>query len=398
MPTAILDLDFQHLPLAITVPERYDCALILIRLRGQPVGQALLPVVGGRIGGAELRDALVDAAGWTLWERWLHDYLEWEGAYATSSTPPTATVAVCTRDRPEDLQRCLEALVRLPDDGQELLVVDNCPSTDATRRLLESYGRVRYVCEERPGLDIARNRALREARHEVVAFTDDDAVSDPGWLRALLRNFDDPLVLCVTGLTMPLELETEAQEWFERYSPFGRGFRRTVFDRRNINPLTAGKVGAGVNMALRRNVIERVGPFDEALDAGTRTRSGGETEMFSRILARGYRIVYDPAALNWHRHRRTWEELRQTLYSYGVGVYAFWTRKLLFERELTVPKLAWGWLWHTQLPALVRSLRRRPASMPLDLILVELSGCVVGPGAYLSTRRRLWQRQYNHEG
>lgn len=45
MPTAVLDLDFQQLPPAITVPERYNRALILIRLRGQPVGQVLPPLL-----------------------------------------------------------------------------------------------------------------------------------------------------------------------------------------------------------------------------------------------------------------------------------------------------------------------------------------------------------------
>jgi GT2 family glycosyltransferase len=389
MPTAVLDLDLQQLPPAITVPGSYGRALILIRLRGHPVGQAVLPVIGGRIGGAELRDALVDAADRTLWKRWLHDWLGWEEAWATNAAPPTATVAVCTRDRPEDLRRCLEAIMRLPDDGQELLVVDNCPSTDATRHLVEDCGRVRYVREDRPGLDIARNRALREAKHEIVAFTDDDAMPDPNWLRALLRNFDDPLVLCVTGLTMPLELETKAQEWFERHSPFGRGFTRVVWDSTKLSPSASGRVGAGVNMALRRSTLEHIGPFDEALDAGTPTHSGGDNEMFSRILAAGYRIVYDPAALSWHRHRYTWSELRRTFYGYGVGVYAAWTRSLLVEGELSGLKLAWNWLRHSQLRALARALLKRRKTMPLDLILAELCGCIAGPRAYLSSRKCL---------
>jgi GT2 family glycosyltransferase len=389
VPTAILDLDLQQLPPAINLPEHYDRALILIRLRGQPVGRTTMPVIRGRIDGAGLRDTLMQAAGWTLWERWLHDYLGWEPVPETDPRQPTATVAVCTRDRPQDLRRCLEAISRLPDDGQEVLVVDNCPSSDETRRLVEAFQGVRYVLEERPGLDVARNRALREARHQVVAFIDDDAVPDPGWLRGLLRNFDDPLVLCVTGMTMPLELETEAQEWFERHSPFCRGLKRAVFDQKKVNPMAAGRVGAGANMALRRSVMELVGPFDEALDAGTLTCSGGDTEMFSRILARGYRIVYDPAALNWHRHRRTWEELRHTLYGYGAGVYALWTRKLLFERELTVLKLAWGWFHRHQFKMLVRSLLRRPHSTPIGLLLAELRGCAAGPWAYLFSRRRL---------
>ena len=311
------------------------------------------------------------------------------------SALPSATVAVCTRDRPDDLRACLDALMRLPDDGQEILVVDNCPSTDATERLVANYcgyDRVRYVRDDRPGLDVARNRALREARSEVVAFTDDDAMPDPGWLRALLPGFGDPQVLCVTGLTLPSELETEAQEWFERLGGFGRGSTRTVFDSRTHNPLAAGRIGAGVNMALRRTVVREVGFFDEALDAGTPTHSGGDHDLFTRILTAGYRIVYEPGALNRHRHRRTWEELRATLYGYGVGVYAAWTRSLLVEGELSVIATAWGWFRHGQLRKLARSLLRRPGCVPLDLVLAELRGCAVGPFAYLRSRRRLRER------
>jgi GT2 family glycosyltransferase len=191
---------------------------------------------------------------------------------------------------------------------------------------------------------------------------------------------------------MPLELETEAQEWSERYCPFGRGFSRVVFDVSNLNPLAAGRVGAGANMALRRSVLQQVGPFDEALDAGTPTRSGGDTEMFSRILAAGYEIVYDPAALSWHRHRRSWLELRQMLYGYGVGAYAIWTRKLFVEGDITVLKLAWQWFYHDQLPAVLKGLLRRPGSIPLDLILAELKGCFNGPWAYRQSHRRLGTR------
>lgn len=401
VPTAVLDLDLEQLPSEITLPERYNWALILIRLRQCPIGQVLLPVAQGRLQELDLRDKLLRDAGWPTWERWLHEHLEWEKT-ATGGPLPSATVAVCTRDRPEDLRRCLEALLRLPDDGQELLVIDNSPSTDATWQIVRDYAdgsRVRYVREDRPGLDRARNRALREAQHEVVAFIDDDAVADPGWLRALVRSFGDPQVLCVTGLTMPLELETESQEWFERYSRFGRGFIRRVYDMRNLNPLIAGRAGAGANMAFRRSIIDLLGPFDEALDAGTPTRTGGDTEMFYRVLKKGYRIVYTPTALNRHRHRRTWPELRQALHGHGVGVYAFWTRCLLVEREFGVLHIAWDWFWHTQRPALLRSYRKRrqdgqrsraweAKETPFDLLWAEWRGCLAGPRAYVLSRSK----------
>jgi GT2 family glycosyltransferase len=188
---------------------------------------------------------------------------------------------------------------------------------------------------------------------------------------------------------MPLELESEAQEWFERYCSFSRGFTRTVFDNYYQSHLTAGRAGAGANMALKKNVLELIGQFDEALDAGTATCSGGDTDMFSRVLASGYRIVYDPAALNWHRHRKTWEELRQTIYGYGTGVYAHWTRIFLTERNINVFRLAGKWFFFSQLPAVIKSLLRLRDSMPLDLLLAELRGCISGPRAYLSSRKLL---------
>lgn len=405
--TKLIDIELSHPPKNIEGLDGYTTLKALVRLHGTPIGCVEIPVIGDCCTAATIRKTVLEQHVWPIIHHLLSDLLatsphseEWRildllqvSHPECSERLPMVTVVVCTRDRPEDLQRCLDGIVHLPDDGQEVLVVDNCPSTDTTHRLVHTYERIRYVREDKPGLDVARNRALREARGEIVAFVDDDAVPDPGWLRALARNFDDPLTICVTGLTMPMELETQAQEWFERYCGFGRGFQRTVFSRDNVNPLAAGRVGAGANMAMRRSVAELVGPFDEALDAGTCTRSGGDTEMFSRILSAGYRIVYDPAALNWHRHRRSWEELRQTLYGYGSGAYALWARRLLFEGELTVPKLAWGWFWDTQLPALVRSFLKRPESVPFDLLAAELRGCAAGPWLYLRSRRQSRQRR-----
>ena len=390
MATKILDLEVQQIPTTLSGLEGYENALILLRLDAQPIGQVSLPVIDGRIDGRVLRETLPSAVGWTLWEQaWMQNFLKPAQFGSKKFTEPAVTVAICTRDRTEDLKACLASLMKLPDDGQELLVVDNCPSTDATKDLVACYPGVRYIRENRLGLDCARNRALREAQQSIVAFIDDDAVADANWLRAIVPNFSDPLVLCTTGLTLPLELETEAQELFERMGGFSRGFERKVFGLPRHNPLAAGAVGAGVNMALRREVLQLVGPFDEALDAGTPTHSGGDHDMFSRIMLEGYRIVYDPAALTRHRHRRTKEELRRTVYGYGVGVYATLTRHLLLHHEWGAFRIAWKWFRLDQGPKLARSLRRRSRSLELRLILDELRGCCVGPWAYLRSRRQL---------
>lgn len=386
MATAILDFELQKIPERISgIAERYERAVVLGRFRGRPVARVDVPVRDGRIQGQFLRDELLRAIDPNLWQELFAESLQPQDSERQNCS---ATIAICTRDRVDDLKKCLDSLQRLPDDGQEVLVIDNSPTSDATSRLVQQYPQIRYVREDRPGLDCARNRAIREANHEIVAFIDDDAVADPDWLRTLLKNFSDPMVACVTGLTMPLELETEAQEWFEKYCPFTRGFRRRIFRPDEHNPHVTGQIGAGVNMAVRRKSIFEIGLFDEALDAGTKTQSGGDHEIFTRILLAGYSIVYEPAALNWHRHRRTWNDLRKTLHGYGVGVYALLTRALLVEREWPALKIAWGWFRYEQFPGLLQALRKKADGRPLDLLLAELKGCLAGPRAYLVSRKR----------
>jgi GT2 family glycosyltransferase len=375
---AVCEVHLEQLGSGLDHLQGYELALVIFRLRGSVVARAWLPIHNGCISAAALRASL-PASAWPAW-------LIINGDAESEQPLPSASVVVCTRDRTADLANCLPGLQQLAAQNYDVIVVDSCPSTDQTMRLMASYPNIRYIHEPRPGLDIARNRGLQAARGEIVAFTDDDAQIGTGWLAALLRNFSDPMVAIVTGITMPLELETEAQLWFEQTNGFGRGFLRKSFDASTSNPLGAGQVGAGVNMAIRRSAIDQIGLFDEALDGGTLSRSGGDQEYFYRTLARGYRIVYEPAALVWHRHRREWKELRQTFYVYGVGLYAWWTRSFLVEGEWSLLVLAPRWFWQHHIRTLARALLGRPNHVPLDLAFAELRGALAGPGSYLRAR------------
>jgi GT2 family glycosyltransferase len=368
--------------------ERYSAALVLLRWQERPVLALTIPLRQGVFRRSDLRERL--AAGWIgdLHSCWANMMLP-APPFDFKANPPQVTAAVCTRNRPADLIKCLNSLVNLPDDGQEILVIDNCPADDASEHVVRRFPSVRYVRENRAGLDCARNRALREARGQIIAFIDDDAVADKNWLRRIAAPFAEPLTLCVTGLSLPLELETEAQEEFERLAAFGRGFVRRRFSLETNSPTAGGAAGVGANMALRKDVLDKIGIFDEALDAGTATHSGGDSDMFSRIIGAGYDVMYEPAALNWHRHRRTREELRRAIYGYGVGIYAAWTRSFLVEKEWDVFRAFWLWFVKVQLKNAVRSLLRRRDAYPLDLIWEELRGSVWGPVAYLLARQEI---------
>lgn len=381
MPAAVLNVDLATEVRDIDTAPECTCAFVVVRFCGVPVGHFWTPVVNGRLPAEELSSRGLAASMPALSRRWLERRLNWR-AGRPSAPLPSASIAICTRERPDDLRRALHAVQDVAGRDHPVLVVDNRPETEATCRVVSAFPHVRYVREDTPGLNAARNRALRECTTDAVAFTDDDAMPEVGWLEALRRGFDHRLVMGVTGLTIPLALDTPAQEWFERMSPFGRGYFRHEFDPLVCSPQVAGQVGAGANMALRRDVLHLVGAFDERLDAGTPTKSGGDHEMFARILSRGYRLVYEPSAVSRHRHRRTWPELRETLRGYGTGVYAMWTGRIVEHGDLAVLKQAARWFVRMQVPSLVRSLARRPDAVPLDLIAAELFGCCRGPLAW----------------
>lgn len=303
------------------------------------------------------------------------------------------TVVVCTRDRPEDLARCLDALQALRYPRLELLVVDNAPRTDATERLVAARTGIRYLREPRPGLDRARNRALGEAEGELIAFTDDDVVVDPEWITALAAVFGhDPQAGAVTGLVEPLELETEAQRLFERYRSFARGGVRVRAAAGRAEGALGGRYGmtgsfgTGANMAFRRRVLEQLGGFDPSLGAGMPTRGGDDLDIFFRVLKAGWALVYEPAAVVRHRHRREMDALVDQIRDHGVSFSSYVVRAAgLHPDERWAFARLWTW-WAAKTCYRVVRPRSAPAAPMRRLALAELEGLVRGLGRYHQAR------------
>jgi GT2 family glycosyltransferase len=384
------------------------CGMVraLVRLHGVPLGSVTVRVRNGGIPARALENAVVGHVSAAALDHLLHDYLHGPGkgrgaigdllrsrcAHRDGPTPPM-TVAVCTRGRPALLARCLEALGRLDYPALDLLVVDNAPTDTATADVVRARPGVRYTCEPLPGLDRARNRAVAEARCELLAFTDDDAVPDPGWARALAKAFASAEdVMAVTGPVVPLVLDTEAQELFERAGGFGMGFAPRLYRARGRVAIArygeAGQLGTGANMAFRRTVFDAVGTFDPALDVGTVTNGGGDIEMLFRVVHAGWALAYTPAALVRHDHRRDRDGLREQLRNNGIGFSAYIVRSMLAHpgERLAFARVWLRWLVRWPLARFVRALVRG-GPVPRDLLAAELIGAFAGLPRYPRARR-----------
>jgi GT2 family glycosyltransferase len=291
------------------------------------------------------------------------------GRLSTPSNDVNASVVVCTRDRPLQLRRCLSSIATSTVAPLEVIVVDNAPGGGSTRQVVEAFPGVRYVPEPRPGLSVARNTAIEQAVGEIVAFTDDDATVHPQWLRRLLEGFRQPHVMAVTGLVLPEELATESQVVFEKaLGGFNHGYRsmvfgRDFFEKSKTIAVPVWKIGAGANMALRRQAYDLAGPFDERLGAGA-TGCSEDSEFWYRLLALGWECRYQPGAVVFHRHRTDRLSLQRQARDYVRGhVAALFVQFSRFRH--------WG------------NMRRALLALPRSLLLQgvkELSGRLETPG------------------
>jgi O-antigen biosynthesis protein len=417
-PIKVVDIELsQPLPLLRDLAG-YISVQALVRLQGVPLGYIKAPISNGQCTPQTLGQLILDQYSWAMMAQHCKNALRRHATseatrdlasniadfdfaqFVASPLPdrptlspsvklPSVTIAVCTRDRVADLALCLDALQPIDYPDLEILVIDNAPSQDATQRLIaQQYPHVRYICEPRPGLNWARNRAIVESQCDIVAYADDDVVVDASWVQALAQVFGEyPEVMAVTGLVVPYELETDAQVLFEMNGGFGKGFERQRYyvpkgDKIPWYRLGTGNFGTGANMAYRRSVFAEIGGFNPALDVGTVTNGAGDLEMFFRVLKAGHPLVYEPQAIIRHRHRREYAQLKSQLRNNGsVFAYFICAAKAYPEQMLAFGKLAVLWLasWHLRR---VTTLALYPTRFPWELAWAELEGCWAGLGHY----------------
>ncbi len=188
--------------------------------------------------------------------------------------------------------RCLEAQ-EVPTAEVEVIVGNNNPSAEVPVSLAVPEN-ARIVWEPRPGSYAARNAAAAEARGEVLFFTDADCLPEPDWIAAGLAAFDaDPELGRAAG---PIVMTAAGEAWT---AP-------EVYDRLfNLRQerYVARSYAATANLAVRRAVFERVGPFDAEL------KSSGDKEWNGRAAAAGVPIAYVAAMRVRHPARASFAEL-----------------------------------------------------------------------------------------
>jgi glycosyltransferase involved in cell wall biosynthesis len=323
------------------------------------------------------------------------ELLDWDAVADANLVRVSVVVPTICRE-PERLAHTVDSLLALDYPDLEIVIVDNRPDAPPEGLADVLAGRpVRVVHERRAGVSNARNRGIAETTGTIVAFTDDDVVVDPEWVRAIaLRMALSPEVDAVGGLVRPEVLDIEAQLWFEEfYGGFSKSLRRHIVSLAQpdpadpLFPYAPGRYGAGCNMAFRRTALERLGGFEPALGTGTLARGGEDLAIFLRVVLDGGVVAFEPAALVYHTHRTSVRAFHRQVFGYGVGLMAAYTSLVVREpeRALAMARLLPEGVAHLFRPRANRSQSARPSYPPSTTVL-QLLGMAVGPIAYVRSR------------
>lgn len=242
----------------------------------------------------------------------------------TTRAQPLASVVICTRNRADSLQRCLQSLAADPSTASaEIIVVDN-GSTDHTLSIVREYAQssvrpVRLVIEPTPGLSRARNSGVATSAGRFILFTDDDVTVEPGWLDAIVTSFTTG-VAAVGGRIVPRFLGARPR-WLEGYdAPLTLiDYGEKSFD------MSADRLPLGANMAIDGELLrDRTStPFNEQLGHTGRVGFGYEETHLLLDLAATERIVYVPDARVDHwieASRCKYPAVRRSFYQLGFGL------------------------------------------------------------------------------
>jgi GT2 family glycosyltransferase len=241
------------------------------------------------------------------------------------ASPPSVSVVVSARDEEAQIATCLASLISLayPETRREILVVDD-GSRDRTAEIVRGQApAARLLSTPRRGVAVARNHGIEAAEGELVAFTDPDCSVAKTWLDELTRAFSEPSVGAAAGSIVPFPPRTKAELWAAR--------------RRSHNQLVplahpARSYAMTPNLAVRRDVLRRLGGFDPCFPGG----GWEDADLCWRLsLESALELRYAPQAVVFHRYRDSAGELLAQHYRYGYGLGVL--------RRKYPDELPWGW-------------------------------------------------------
>jgi len=221
---------------------------------------------------------------------------------------PEVSIIIPAFNAQDTIASCLDSIFNLdyPREKMEIIVVDN-NSTDSTEDIIRNYP-ITVLREVNVQSSYAsRNKGIKNAKGEILAFTDTDCIVSTQWLKKLLSSCRNPDYGCFAGKIEAYEPQTLAEQF-------------AAVDEENHDQkhsLEEGYLPAAntANVAYRKEVLQEIGLFNNNL------KSGGDAELTWRFVKHGkYKIYYEPDAIVYHKHRTSIRGMYRQHIKYGESI------------------------------------------------------------------------------
>lgn len=303
-------------------------------------------------------------------------------------TLPFVSIVIPVYNGASTIYLCLDAIQQLDylKERYEVIVVDN-NSTDGTPGIVSQYP-VRLLYErELQGPHAATNTGVRQARGEIIAFTDADCVVEPDWLRALVAPFADEDVVATGGSIEAYQPASRVERFLQQVKPFRNC--RQISDSFPVSIITG-------NAAYRADALHAVGLFNANM------YTGAEVDLAWRVQwATGGKVVYVPEAVVYHKFSPSVRRLFRHFRIYGYSEIMLGT---LYKdvpgyprppREQLRVMLRQGRALLTYMGSLVhRSLTARFRNQGLDYVLWPTLWLVAESGNICGKLEALWATRF----
>lgn len=222
-------------------------------------------------------------------------------------TLPTVSVIVPAYNAEKDIAKLIESLLELdyPKELLEIIIVDN-NSNDQTKKTVKQYP-VKLLEEKNiQSSYAARNKGIRNAKSEIIAFIDSDCVATPQWIKEGVNAFVPESADLVGGKVEFTYSENSAAELFDSITNMQVKF--------NIKESAVAKTA---NLFVKSSLFDKIGMFPYWV------KSGGDVQWTGKATQNGFSLIYTPGAIVKHP-ARSLTALIKKQYRVGRGLVHIW--------------------------------------------------------------------------
>jgi GT2 family glycosyltransferase len=257
------------------------------------------------------------------------------------------TVGIATRNRFEDLEKCLQSILRQTYTPREVVVVDDGNLTaeqiNSCRRITEPKIRFTYAKKDKPSVAASRNMIANLAREDLVLLLDDDTVLERDYIINMIPIFIQDSNLNI-GAACGVILNLRKRSMFERIwkraflldSGVPGGLTPTMFESKIIGIRNECGIQwlSGNNTMFRRKIL-LLHPFEEFFGGRTGLL---DIEQALRIRRDGYTLIATPNAKLCHYYSSVERES-----AFMTGFKHAFNRSFIFKKYGRAPRMLFLW-------------------------------------------------------